>query len=118
MTENETVGWHHRLNGHEFKQTPGDGEGQGGLACCSSWDHKELDTTAELIINNKSYSPVVFKHRCSLEKTLMLEKIEGKRWQRLRCLASIANSRDVNLNKLWEIVVPAEHEACSTIFGI
>ena len=40
----------------------------------------------------------------SLEKTLMLEKIEGKRWQRLRCLASIANSRDVNLNKLWEIV--------------
>ena len=44
-TEDEMVGWHHRLNGHEFKQTPGDGEGQGGLACCSSRDHKELDTT-------------------------------------------------------------------------
>ena len=35
-TEDETVGWHHRLNGHEFKQTPGDGEGQGSQACCSS----------------------------------------------------------------------------------
>ena len=44
-TEDEMVGWHHRLNGHQFEQTPGDGEGQGSLACCSSWDHKELDTT-------------------------------------------------------------------------
>ena len=35
MTENETVGWHHRLNGHELQQTPGDGEGEGSLACCS-----------------------------------------------------------------------------------
>ena len=36
MTEDETVGWHHRLNGHEFEQTLGDGEGQGSLVCCSS----------------------------------------------------------------------------------
>ena len=36
-TEDETVGWHHRLNGHEFEQTPGDSERQGSLACCSSW---------------------------------------------------------------------------------
>ena len=43
MTEDEMVGWHHRLNGHEFAQTPGDGEGQGSLACCSPWGHKELD---------------------------------------------------------------------------
>ena len=35
MTEDEMVGWHHRLNGHEFEQTPGVGDGQGGLACCS-----------------------------------------------------------------------------------
>ena len=35
MTEDEMVGWHHRLNGHEFEQTPGDSEGQGSLACCS-----------------------------------------------------------------------------------
>jgi len=51
MTEDEMVGWHHRLNGHEFEQTAGDSEGQGSLACCSPWGHKELDTTEQL--NNK-----------------------------------------------------------------
>ena len=45
MTEDEMVGWHHRLNGHEFDQAPGDGEGQGGLACCSLQGCKESDTT-------------------------------------------------------------------------
>ena len=45
VTEDEMVGWHHGLNGHEFEQTPGDSEGQGSLACCSPWDRKELDTT-------------------------------------------------------------------------
>ena len=45
------VGWHHRINGHEFEQTLGDGEGQGSLACCSPWGCKELDTT-ELLNNN------------------------------------------------------------------
>ena len=40
MTENQMVGWHHRLEGHEFEQAPGDGDGQGGLACCSPWGHK------------------------------------------------------------------------------
>ena len=43
--EDEMVGWHHQLNGHEFEQTVGDGEGQGGLACCSPWGRKESDTT-------------------------------------------------------------------------
>ena len=42
-TEDEMVGWHHRLNGHEFEQTLGDSEGQGSLACCSLWGCKELD---------------------------------------------------------------------------
>ena len=46
------VGWHHVFNGHEFEQAPGDGEGQGGLACCSPWGRKEPDTTEQL--NNKS----------------------------------------------------------------
>ena len=45
MTEDEMVGWHHRLNGLKFEQAPGDSEGQGSLACCSPWDCKELDTT-------------------------------------------------------------------------
>ena len=44
-TEDEIVGWYHRLNGHEFGWTPGVGDGQGGLACCGSWGHKESDTT-------------------------------------------------------------------------
>ena len=48
MTENEMVGWHHRLKGHEFKQAPGVGEGQGGLICCSLWDRKESNTTERL----------------------------------------------------------------------
>ena len=48
MTEDEMVGWHHRLDGHEFEQASGVGDGQGSLACCSPWDHKELDTTEKL----------------------------------------------------------------------
>ena len=48
-TEDEIAGWHHWLNGHEFEQTPGVGDGQGGLACCDSWGHKESDTTKRLI---------------------------------------------------------------------
>ena len=43
-TEDERVGWHHQLNGHELEQTLGDGEGQGSLACYSPWGHKESDT--------------------------------------------------------------------------
>ena len=46
MTEGEMDGWHHRLNGHEFKETPGVDDGQGSLLCCSPWGHKELDTAA------------------------------------------------------------------------
>ena len=52
MTEDEMVGWHHRFNEHGFGWTPGGqppgGDGQGGLGCCSSWGHKELDTTEQL----------------------------------------------------------------------
>ena len=47
-TEDEMVGWHHRLNGPGFGWTPGVGDGQGGLACCGSWGHKESDTTERL----------------------------------------------------------------------
>ena len=46
--EDEMVGWHHQLNGHESEQTPGDSEGQGSLACCSLRGRKELDTTKQL----------------------------------------------------------------------
>ena len=48
MTENEMVGCHHRLNGHEFEQALGDGEGQGNLACCSPWGRTESGTTEQV----------------------------------------------------------------------
>ena len=44
-TEDEMAGWYHRLGGREFEWTPGDGDGQGGLACCNSWGRKESDMT-------------------------------------------------------------------------
>ena len=50
-TEDEMLGWHHRLSGHEFEKTPGVGEGQGSLVCCSPWGCKELDTTERLNCN-------------------------------------------------------------------
>ena len=43
MTDDEMARWHHRLDGHKFEQTLGVGDGQGGLACCSPWGHKESD---------------------------------------------------------------------------
>ena len=48
MTEDEMAGWHHGLDGRESEWTSGDGDEQGGLACCDSWGHKELDTTERL----------------------------------------------------------------------
>ena len=47
-TEDEIVGWHHRLNGHEFYQALGVSDRQGSLVCCSPWDCKELDTREQL----------------------------------------------------------------------
>ena len=55
-TEDEMVGWHHRLSAHEFEWSPRDGDGQGGLACCNSWGHKELDTTEWL-----NWTGIIFK---------------------------------------------------------
>ena len=45
MAEDEMVGWHHQLEGDEFEQVLGDGDGQGGLVCCSPWGRRESDTT-------------------------------------------------------------------------
>ena len=58
-TEDEMVGQHHQLNGHEFEQTLGDSEGQGSLVYCSPWDRKELDKTQQLNNNEK-----IIKHSC------------------------------------------------------
>ena len=60
MTEDETVGWHHWLDGREFEQTPGVGDGKGGLACCSPWGHKELDMTEWLNWTENDEQMLVF----------------------------------------------------------
>ena len=59
MTEDEMVGWHHRLNGHKVEQALGDGKGQGSLVGCSPKGHKELDMTEQL--NNRKYILVLVK---------------------------------------------------------
>ena len=58
-TEDEMAGWHHRLDAHEFGWTPGVGDGQGSLACCNSWGHKESDTTERLNWTELLYNIVV-----------------------------------------------------------
>ena len=60
MTEDEMVGWHHRLDGHEFEQAPGVGDGQGSLACCNQWGRKESNMTERLNLN---YGPSSLEHR-------------------------------------------------------
>ena len=59
MTENEMVGQHHQLDGHEFEQALGDGEGQRSLACCSPWGHKQLDMTERLNNNPRQSTDTV-----------------------------------------------------------
>ena len=99
------VGWHHRLNGHEFEQTLGDGDGQRSLACCSLWSCKESDTTEQL--NNK--------HDPSIPLLLYLEKaiIQKDTWTLMfiAALLSIAKtwmqpkwpSTDEWIKKIWYI---------------
>ena len=62
------VGWHHQFNGHEFEQTPGDGEGQRSLACCSPWGYKEMATTWQL--NNTQVSLLPAQQKDPLKTAL------------------------------------------------
>ena len=59
--ENEMVGWHHRVDGHEFEQAPGVGEGPGSLACCSSWCCKESNMTERL-----NWTELIWEDVCRL----------------------------------------------------
>ena len=61
MTEDEMVGWHHWLNGHEFEQAPGVGDGQGGLVCCSPWGSKEPDPTEQLNWTDDKKENILYK---------------------------------------------------------
>jgi len=70
-TEDETVGWHHRLNGHEFEHAPGVGDGQGGLECCSPWGHRVRRHNWWLNWTEGSW----YSHRDFLSKFLLNSKI-------------------------------------------
>ena len=67
-SEDEMAGWHHQCNGHELGQTSGDGEGQGGLACCDPWGLKQLDTTGQL--NNNGNSTLTYWETSKLFSTV------------------------------------------------
>ena len=73
-TEDEMVGWHHRLDGHGFGWTPGVGDGQGGLACCGSWGRKESDTIVRLNWTDITNSDVIHLsgNRCKLPEGVCL----------------------------------------------
>ena len=92
-TENEMVGWHHRLDGHGFGWTLGVGDGQGGLACCGSWDPKELDTTewlnwTELTIQSNAQT------QCNLYQNL-----RHLCWKRKSTLKFICNFKGSQIAK-------------------
>ena len=77
VTEDEMVGWHHWLDGHEFGWTPRVGDGQGGLACCSPWGHKESDSTGRLSWTdwNKGY---LFRNTRVLANNIPFPLFSGK----------------------------------------
>ena len=84
MTENKMVGWHHRLDGHEFKQAPGVGGGQGSLVCCSPWGHKEKDKCYDIMYKwNLKYDADEFtcKSDSDTENRLVVAKGNGP-WRR------------------------------------
>ena len=72
-TEDEMVGWHHQLNGHEFEQALGDGKGQGSLVCCNPWVHKESDTT-EWLNNNGWFTTLYSRNQQNIAKHLYSNK--------------------------------------------
>ena len=74
MTEDEMVGWHPRLNRHEFEQIPRDSEGQGSLACCRPWSHKQYNTSEQLNWTDTWHGPLV----TNLNKNIFIIKFHIK----------------------------------------
>ena len=95
-TEDEMAGWPHRFNRGEFEWTPGVGDGQGGLACCNSWGHKELDMTEQLNwTDRESYISILFKVTITKHQSLW-----NHRWYLL--LHAVLNSHpEVSVEKIW-----------------
>ena len=73
-TEDEMAGWHHRLDGREFEWTLGDGDGHGGLECCHSWGHKELDRTEWLNWTESSRTD------STISFTVLMRKLRPENW--------------------------------------
>ena len=76
MTEDEMIGWHHRLDGHEFEQARGVGDGQGGLVYCSPWGHKESDTPeTEMTLKSRFSFLLLYTRRENFQISLNLFNI-------------------------------------------
>ena len=97
-TKEEIVGWHHRLNGHEFEQAPGDGEGQRSLACCSHWGCKESHTTEKR--KNNNFSLRTKPWRCSLN--IGIDKFCDYFLQREECVLSPSPLSDFLEKGCWQ----------------
>ena len=76
MTEDEMIGWHHQLKGHELDQTPGDVEGHGSLACSNSWGPKDLDKTQQLNNDNNIYLSIYLYLKESQIQAFQLSRSE------------------------------------------
>ena len=81
MTEDEIVGWHHWLDGHEFEQAQGVDDEQGSLACCSTWGHKELDTTEWLNWLMLNLKLQYFGHQMPKSQLIGKDPDAGKDWR-------------------------------------
>ena len=116
-TEDEMVGWHHWLDGHESKWTPGVGDGQGGLACCDSWGRKESDTTERLIwsdlIHIHIYIYIYSERERERERTESLYcTLETKTRMWINC-TSIKKKKVALLSYTWLIVLDgADTRSC------
>ena len=107
MTEDEMDGWHHWLDGHEFQQAPGNGEGQGSLVCRSSWGHKESDTTEWLNWTDPCHSYYDIHKRFSWQPTYLAligfaeckhaEEREKLHWLQFPCKPMNPNSLSLNI---------------------
>ena len=98
-TENEMVGWHHWLNGQEFKQHPGVGDGLGSLACCSPWGHKELDTTEWL----NSLMGLILDNRTGIHRTKVTSISSVYLTYFIKKYAAEVQNSNISKSWLWHI---------------
>ena len=92
-TEDEMAGWHHWLDGREFGWTPGDGDGQGGLACCDSWGRKESDTTEQLNWTELSNIWVMLHYQRSRKEIFKtLENVYYLQWMEISAKTPVDNT--------------------------